>query len=312
MNSTASGKVIKAVFMIEQITECVCKEIKIENKRILLEINPVDGGRLTRLYDKEKDCELIWQNPRNLYAHRYYNSNYDDLTAGGIEEAFPTVEPCCVNGYNLPYFGEIWANMWAIKDSGDDCITLETYSPVWPARISKTFRLTEDNLVICYTIENLGLYTMDFVFGFHPGLMLYEDSRIFVPEGTYCMYKHPDLNDGEVRPFNWPEFEGRNLSISQPIEDRVVYNFLSFPASGGSIGVYHPGKGSGITVDFDEKFFKCLSLWPVYGSKKGHRCLLSEAFTSWPTKLSDAIEKGVAVSLDRGKSISTTVKFTVK
>lgn len=62
---------------------------------------------VSRLINFHTDIELIWYNPRIASMFSYYNCNYDDLSAFGIEESFSTVQPCKVDGTNPPFSEEI-------------------------------------------------------------------------------------------------------------------------------------------------------------------------------------------------------------
>ena len=89
----------------------------LENDIIKAEILPDDGGRLVSLVDKSSGREYIWTNPRTKNLLRTYGANYDNLSAGGIEEAFPTGYPDNHNGDELPFFGEIWSVGWEYSPS---------------------------------------------------------------------------------------------------------------------------------------------------------------------------------------------------
>ena len=77
----------------------------LENERLLVAVLPDDGGRMVRLFDMLAQCELLWQNPRTSRVRRYYGCCYDDMSAGGVEEAFPTVLACKHMRAELPSFG---------------------------------------------------------------------------------------------------------------------------------------------------------------------------------------------------------------
>ena len=89
----------------------------LENDLLKAEIFPHDGGRIVSLIDKSSGREFIWTNPRTNNLTRTYGANYDNLSAGGIEEAFPTGYPDNYNGDELPFFGEIWTVGWDFSPS---------------------------------------------------------------------------------------------------------------------------------------------------------------------------------------------------
>ena len=122
------------------MTERETKTRTLENEKIRITVLPEDGGRIVSLFDRTAGCELLWENPRTSRARRYYGCCYDDMSAGGVEEAFPTVEACRHIRTELPPFGEVWTLAWQAAQE-DHCLALETQSLVWPATLQKTITL---------------------------------------------------------------------------------------------------------------------------------------------------------------------------
>ncbi len=287
-----------------------CRDkILLENEWILAEILPGDGGRISRIFDKKHSCELIWSNPRTEDVPRYYGCNYDDLSASGIEEAFPTVQPCKIGDADLPFFGEIWTIPWRYTQH-DREIILTCESPVWTARMEKRISLCENCLNITYKIVNTGTKEFGFLFGFHPSLCIYESSRLYVPEGSYDMYMAEELEKGKTERFRWPFYHGRDLSDAGRY-NTGFFNFLMHPVREGCYGIVHEQEKTGLKIEFDKGLFRCLSLWPIYGGWRGHACIMTEAFTTWPVNLEEAIRKGRANILTPSEHMETTVKYTV-
>ena len=289
-----------------------CK-ILLENEFLQVEILPQDGGRIVSLVDKKNNCPLIWTNVRTENVHRYYNCDYDDLSNGGLEEAFPTVQPCVVDGLHYPFFGEIWNLEWSIKEYDDEHITLFCFSPVCAAKVIKNFFLSSESktLVVEYSIENLSFKEFPYIFGFHPSFVLYKGTKLEVPDGNYDMYISPGQEEGSILSFKYPLFQGEDISIAKDEASYVYYNFLSFPTNKGEYSVIHPFNNSGVRVNFDSNFFKCLSLWPLYGGCRGFYCLMTEAFTAWPAKLDEAIEKNHAYWIPAKEKITTSVSYSL-
>lgn len=301
-----------------KITTCKTENVArvvLESDNLLAEIIPADGGRLERLYHKTRDCELIWTNPRTATAPRYYNCNYDDLSASGIEEAFPTVQPCTVGDAQLPFFGEVWTLPWAFEETADEAgpaLRLWCHSPVTPARVEKTYRFAPggETLKADYRIENVGTEAFDYIFGVHPSLCVYPGSEMYAPAGEYEVVVAAPDEAMVGQKFAWPVCGEVDFSKIQPPESRTVYSFVAMPAAGGSYGVVHPAKGTGLRVDFDPEYFPCLSVWPIYGGWRGHHCIMSEVFTAWPAVLDEAMKTGDAYTLAAGQAVTTTVAYT--
>lgn len=299
----------------EKISEC--RAAVISNGVISVKILPYDGGRVSSLVDQRTDTELVWSNPRTSSMLRYYNCNYDDTSASGIEEPFPTVQPCTVGDANLPFFGEIWNGVWDCEEDNEG-LKLTRLSAAWPAEVTKKFYIDDTGNTLCvdYKIRNIGCAPFPYIFGFHPSLTLYPGTEIFVPDGDYDMYLDAEMNDKEshnVLPerFTWPYFHGRDMRFAEADNPNAFFNYLCCPCPKGRYGVRHRGRNTGIEINFDPSYFKCLSLWPIYGGWRGHNCLMTEAFTTWNAVLSDAVAEGRAYILNPGNTDETTVKYTI-
>lgn len=286
------------------------ESVILQNNGLIAEIIPEDGGRLSRLYSRKHDAELIWSNPRTENAGRYYACNYDDLSASGIEEAFPTVQPCTVDGISLPFFGEIWTIGWR-GEAADDSVSLECFSPIWPARISKTIMLSEDCLSYDYAIRNIGYSNISYIFGFHPSFSVYEDTEIVLSSGSCTMLIDPCTCSSCMVDFEWPLFGTVDISRAYPSGKGNYCNFIRYPVSEGRYAIQHPSKGIRTDVVFDSSVFPLLSIWPLYGGCRGLECIMTEAFTAWPAVLSDAIAAGTASVLRPDEEFRTSVRYIV-
>ena len=147
---------------------------------------------MVRLFDKLAQCELLWQNPRTSRVRRYYGCCYDDMSAGGVEEAFPTVLACKHMRAELPSFGEVWTLPWQ-ETRDEKGITLETDSLVWPAHLKKVLRLDGTRLCVSYTVEHIGTDAFTYLFGFHPALRLLNKLK------NCCRYSPPRHSDRMFR-----------------------------------------------------------------------------------------------------------------
>lgn len=284
--------------------------VRLESGSVLVEVIPLDGGRISRLYDKVHDCELIWSNPRTSNVKRYYNCNYDDLSASGIEEAFPTVQPCVAGDTALPFFGEVWTIPWQSEQRENE-VVLECFSPVWTAKLCKKLCLEDNVLTVEYEITNTHSQAFHYIFGFHPSLCIYKGSQLYMPKGSYDMYLAPDMKKGAIESFAWPWYRDRDLSDIDMDAETEFYNFLTCPVTQGCYGIRHPQKNTGLKIEFDANYFKCLSIWPIYGGFRGHKCIMTEAFSAWPAQLDLAVDNGIAYVVEGGGKILTAVKYTV-
>lgn len=289
--------------------------IIIKNDLISIRIEPWDGGRITELIDRITGINYIWTNERTRNLYRYYSANYDDLSNSGIEEAFPTVGPCDIGDAKLPFFGEIWTIPWDYKvktaSTSEISIQLSCFSAIYPAKICKVYTITEgsSDLLVEYSIENIGAERFDFVFGVHPSISIFPKMIMQMPIGDYKVnYIYPPRQDNEES-FTWPLHNDRNLSIVGDPNDNYCINMYTTDTSEGKYSFYDPSSKNGISVIFDSSLFRSLSIWLIYGGWRGHYCAMTEFFTSWPSSLNEARKTGEAIKLDAHSIIRTSVVY---
>jgi hypothetical protein len=293
------------------------KRLVMENELILVWIEPWDGGRVTRLYDKLKHHDHIWTNGRTRRLARVYGGNYDDLSNGGIEEAFPTVASCEYNQAVLPFFGEVWSAPWdyLVCSCSDKeiIVQLSCSSSIFPANLVKTYTIAAGSpeLHTDLRIENIGVEPFEYVFGIHPSICIDESTEIAMPAGQFGInYLYPAGLETS-REFLWPNFGSRDLSKAWSMAENTCINFLTGECTDGSYSFYNRNMKSGIAIQFDGSFFRCLSIWLIYGGWRGHYCAMTEFFTSWPASLKEASEQGLARKLDAKDSQSTSVVYSI-
>ena len=289
------------------------RHLTLENQWMQVVLDPADGGRVISLKDTATQTPLIWTNERTEHVQRYYACNYDDLSNSGIEEAFPTVQPCPFEDIQqLPFFGEVWTLPWKAEKIPEGYV-LSCKSPSFPAELQKTFSFSEDGktLVTRYQIHNIGTKDFPYIFGVHPSLTLYQDSALYAPEEHYTLYvSMPEKADGNSE-MDWPVWNGIDFRKARPSDSLGCYNLVAMPVQGNHYGVVHTGRGVGLDVAYDPAYFRCLSLWPIYGGFRGHTCLMSEVFTCYPASLDEAVELGLATVLKKGDCHTTTVSYRI-
>ena len=146
------------------------------------------GGKILNLVDKAADRNVLWRNPRVPVRPGPLQATVDDYFAGGWDDAFPTGDPCVnEHGDELPYMGEVWNLPLGARveraGPSEAIVVLDGYTPITPARWTRTLRLSEDKPVLrLHTrIENVGYVPLSFCWGSHPALAVHDGIRLEVP-----------------------------------------------------------------------------------------------------------------------------------
>jgi len=295
-----------------------CVTLILDNDALKAEILPLDGGRLISLTHKLSGREYIWTNPRTRGILRYHGANYDNLSAGGVEEAFPTGYQDCFNGDDLPFFGEIWPLIWQYSENSmQNGWVLDTYCSVYPVKVTKEWTLNESGLCCRYELENLSDRPLPYLFGVHPCLNINPGDRLELPSGTWAIGStFPDgLLSGE---FEWPVSGMRDLSVlpddnegtDVSVGKAEYIHIYKSKADTGEFAIHTANKS--LRVLYDSSYFTSLSIWMIYGGWRGHRCVMAEFFSGWPLKLSEAANQGNCACLSPFGRVVTTVRYILE
>ena len=291
--------------------------LTLENNLIIVVLEPWDGGRITRIFDKLRRCEHVWNNERTSGFSRYYSANYDNMSAFGIEEAFPTALPCRHAGMDVPFFGEVWSISWnyTVVECSQDrvAVRLSCKTSTIPAEMSKIVSITIDDMQVMveYEIKNIGFGPFEYIMGVHPSFCIDEGSRIIMPEGKYEIASLYPEDLGSRSSFIWPDWNEMELSTVMPPDRNVCINFITKSMNLGKFSIVNKTKGSSISVSYDNEFFPVIGMWLIYGGWRGHNCVMAEVFTNWPLDLASASDFGTANWLEAGETEKTFMKYSV-
>ncbi len=263
--------------------------IRIENEGMRIIVLPENGGKVASIYDKQKNFELLFQNPKQQFERPKIYSNFADFDASGFDDAFPTIDQCSidVNGQKIIYpdHGEIWSARFDSVIEGD--YALMTYqSIILPYRYSKRLSLHDKRLVCSYKIENTGKVSFPFLWAFHCLVNYNEDMKLIFPRDI----EHVE-NVCESRRFG--EVGAIYSAPVDMIKTGQMYDFTTVPPrtpksmekyyikekiTEGRCGYYYPSKDVTAVIEYDAEKLPYLGFWVTAGGFRGdYNCALEPA-----------------------------------
>ena len=99
----------------------------LNNNEIELAVVPELGAKIISLKNLRTGREWLWHPSEGLKL--FTNQVRDDFSISplvGIDECFPTIEPCSWQGRELPDHGEIWSVPWQVDGEAWDNGVLKT------------------------------------------------------------------------------------------------------------------------------------------------------------------------------------------
>ena len=256
------------------------------------------GAELCSIYDKEKERELLWQGDRRLWAEQ-------------APILFPFIgrlkgKSYSYNGqkYPMDLHGFARENVFRVVDHNEDscllelrdtAVTRQTYP--FAFRLRQYYKVKGTSLLIETKIENLGMETMYFALGLHPGFQLFsENDKISDFELDF-----PDCPGEKLEQILFSEesltkkergeafLKEKSLSLSYDLfrNDAPV-----FPETGGKAFLHIRGEKEGLRMEYPD--YSYIAIWQPYGKEAPFLCI--EPWTSLPGR--DGVEEDICAKED--------------
>lgn len=256
------------------------------------------GAELCSIYDKEKERELLWQGDRRLWAEQ-------------APILFPFIgrlkgKSYSYNGqkYPMDLHGFARENVFRVVDHNEDscllelrdtAVTRQTYP--FAFRLRQYYKVKGTSLLIETKIENLGMETMYFALGLHPGFQLFsENDKISDFELDF-----PDCPGEKLEQILFSEesltkkergeafLKEKSLSLSYDLfrNDAPV-----FPETGGKAVLHKRGEKEGLRMEYPD--YSYIAIWQPYGKEAPFLCI--EPWTSLPGR--DGVEEDICAKED--------------
>lgn len=180
--------------------------VKLENERLLVEIAEL-GAEVTRIYDKEKNWELLWDgNPKFWKRH-------SPILFPNVGKTYQN--KVLISGKEYPALSHGFArdNVFACEEKTEDHATFllassEETKKVYPFdfELYVSYKLSGKELTSTWVVKNCGQETMCFTIGGHPAFRLVdgsnkkEDYKLKFPGKKEIISSFLDLTTGTTVP----------------------------------------------------------------------------------------------------------------
>lgn len=287
----------------------------IETQNLLVKIKE-KGAELCSIYDKERDREVLWQGDRRVWAEQ---SPLLFPFIGRLEESRYTYND---EQFSMTLHGFARDNVFRVVESNaDSCIlelrdtALSRESYPFFFRLRQSYKVEGKSLFIETRVENLGVETLYFALGLHPGFQFFgkedqiSDYLVEFPLAEkekleQVLFSEKGLVE-EKRGSRALWKKGIALS-----EELFLHDAPVFPETGGKVLFHRKGDEHGISVEYPD--YRYLGLWQPYGKDAAFLCV--EPWTSLPGRdgiLEDIGEKKDMQQLYPEKEKTYSVKISL-
>jgi len=289
--------------------------LRLENEHLAVDILPELGGKIHRLIDKRRDCDVLWHSDR-VQPHRApLHADFDDHWSGGWDEIFPTGERSHNRaGEALPHMGELWtacADWRILEDTPRRAeLSLSTKTPITPARWERRISLEAGScaLRVAYCVQNIGSELFDFNWGLHPAHALSPRQRFDVPARSGLVADSGGGHLGENGDmYDWPLLKGLDVREALDPQTRCFALHYLTELQDGWVATTDRLSRRGFGLVFDRELFPVVWMWLVYGGWRGYHHAILEPWTGHPSSLDAARSRGQVRELGPGEKLETEV-----
>lgn len=298
------------------------KSLAMENEYLRLVVLPEAGAKIWQIHYKPMRADLLWNNPSLAPTIQALHASYDDTWSGGWDDLFPSDEPGEVLGYSVPDHGELWTGAWQaeqVEDRGNSGLRLRYRTPISQFLVEKTLVLRPGRAVleVTYKLTNEGKEEFPFLFKLHPAFAVSGHHRIDFPPMT--VRREPEfpgtLGDAPLV-FHWPDAAvgERTLDLRQVPEESsgALHFFYGTELAAGWCGITNQVTGLAAGLRFDPEMLSSCWLFATHGGWRDLNVAVLEPATGYPFNMNAMIEGGQARWLAPGKTLETTVLFSVQ
>jgi len=313
--------------------------VTLANSQIAVTVLPQKGADIYSFIDQASGIDVLGKTPWGLQppgsapragAHDFeFLHNYE----GAWQELLPnTLFPSTYEGKRIPMHGEVATLPWELKIERDDDeevrICLEVQCRQMPLALVRRMSLSRSSsvLTIDETLRNYSDKQVSFVWGHHPLLgapFLEAGCRINTGAGTVHIKEPAERATFTLAPDSlstWPyaaRVDGSKADLREiagPESGTHDHAYLT-DFKQGWVEVENPRIGLIFRLEWDPAVFGWLINWRPFGGSRtapleGIYGIAVEPWSSdW--NLDAALAAGTALSLDAGRTLSTTLKASV-
>jgi len=250
----------------------------LNNDEVELAMVPELGAKIISLKNLRTGREWLWHPPEGLQLFK--NQVRDDFSTSplvGVDECFPTIEPCSWQGRELPDHGEIWSVPWEVDGEAWDNGMLKTKASlkISPFEFERTIELLGNEVRIGYQLHNLGANKESFLWAIHPLLRLEAGDELELPDSTR------QLLNGET----WVD------AVVSEIPETNCAKIFARPVLESWAAIRNEAGGDRLEFAWDAEENNTLGLWLTRGGWHGHHHFAIEPTNANSDSLAVAAER---------------------
>lgn len=285
------------------------RAVVLQNDNVLAVVLPKHGGKIASLYHKQKEFELLFQNPHPTFQKAALGADFSRFEACGFDDAFPTIDACTVSvgGSDILYpdHGEIWSASFPCTVKEESAL-LAYGSEILPCQYEKRVVLQENGVECRYRIQNTGDFAFPYLWACHCLVNCEDGMELLYPGhlgGVVNVLESPLLGEEGCC---WPLSEKFTGLPGQP----MTKYYADGKVLEGKCGYVYPKHGLTAVMEFDPIRLPYLGFWCTEGGYRGDCNCAFEPATGYYDNALLAFENQTGSVLQPGEEVSFFVRIT--
>ena len=293
------------------------KAVVLESGKLKASVLPDMGGKIgSIIYD---GFEFLYQNTKVLYKEPILDANFMMHDTSGMDDCFPNIDREIVDidgkDYIYPDHGETWTAQMECKTLTDNSLDMSMNSQILPYSFTKNVSVSNDTIIMKYTIVNTGDFTFPCIWTLHGLFTYHEDMEVIMPKGKYDILNLvPSKRLGEsgnIISYDSDGVSEVDLTKVIPIDPEVCEKFyMTNKATEGRCGYVYPSVDRKCIVEFSTDELPYLGLWINAGRVKVDPNIAWEPTNGYFDRISMGKKTGRLPYLAPQETMELSVKFT--
>lgn len=175
--------------------------VKLKARDIAVTVDPSHGAKVTSLVHRSTSREWLLQPQLALVRAPSYGDVFTRAPLCGWDEMFPTVEPCLVNGVELPDHGEVWARPWRVTKLSESRVSCEIRGVAVPYILSRTITVSGHAMYARYSVVTTHRGGLEALWAPHPQFRVGLSTIIVLPRtvSTLARRSDPEARSDQIK-----------------------------------------------------------------------------------------------------------------
>lgn len=233
------------------------------------------GAKIISVIDRRADRELVWRDPSRSLADLPADALYSDGDASGIDDCFPTVDACELDGaISLQDHGYVWSRPWSWShhDNAVDFAIEGSFGPVARSfKLRRTISIDGARLRLDYILINTGDDDLTYQWTGHPLFQAVPGMQILLPDNPdmrtgFAMGGRVDLSRPSWRWPMLPTVDGVAVDAGEVLSWSAGLNEKYWAAgSPKPCRLRYPESDEELVIDYDRSGLDAIAICVNYG-----------------------------------------------